>query len=328
MSEDILFGFETALQILRSSHADVASCLVRHSRRAPSKTPVKSQLMEAVKQLEELYPGIQISYPLRYLVDGGSRQHASGFQHGYSCTSSLPGSSICCLAKDIYVAAPPLAFMQECTRRNFIDRLRLGWEICGTYQSGFCALPEEYQIKPLVSVDAINRYVLRNSGIGGSKAALQALRYTADNSASPRETQLALTLGLPTRYGGAGLGIPRMNYAVPTTPAAYVICNRRTLVCDLCWERQKIDVEYQSFLHHNGNESRISDSRRSNALKEMGYFVHCITDDELNSFSTTEAIIASIGKELKKRNRTKLQDYHARKLRLRRDLGLPVGNEL
>ena len=97
--------------------------------------------------------------------------------------------------------------------------------------------------------------------------------------------------------------------------------------CDLCWPEARLDVEYQSRENHEGELSRIRDSRRANALAAMGWTVLGVTNDELNSLAATDAVAEAIRRHLGKRLRTNVSDWHARKLRLRRRLGLPVGYE-
>lgn len=327
MPREIIFGYETAIQICRSSRTNLKNLVIPHARLAPAKMPSPNELGAAVQQLKNHYPHVQIVYPLHCMVNSTIRLHPTIMTHPHRFTSPLPGSSLYRLADGIFAATPPLAFIQECARRSFVDQLRLAWEICGIYQSGFCGLPSEYDIKPLASVENLRSYAQRNSSLSKSRAARQALQYTADGSASTRESQLSLSMSLPKLYGGGGLGTPSMNFEVETTPQARTIYNRRTIRCDIHWPGTNIDVEYQSHQHHSGDEKRIEDSRRTNALKAMGFDVHLITDDELNSFATTEALICTLRKSLGKRDRTKIDDYHARKLKLRRELGLPVGFE-
>ncbi len=121
------------------------------------------------------------------------------------------------------------------------------------------------------------------------------------------------------------MGIPQMNYEVKATAAARAISGKGSFRCDLCWPEAKLDVEYQSREMHEGEASRIMDSRRVNALMTMGWTVVGITNDELDSLGATDAIAQTIRRRLGKRVQVRVSDYHARKLRLRRQLGLPVG---
>lgn len=327
MPHEIVFGFMTAIQACRSSRIDWKKLTISHQRQCPAKEPSAKELAHAVECMERLYPGIVLKPPFHYLVNKSSLRHSDSIRHPHSFTSTIPSSSIVRLADGIYAATPPFAFAQECTRQNYADRLRIAWEICGTYQSGLCGLPAAYNTPPLSSVVDMRNYARRNSHINGGEIALRSLRYTADGSASPRESQLGLTLGLLTRYGGAGLGIPRMNFGVSTTPGARAICGKSELYLDLSWPHFKYDIEYQSDETH-GDGMRTSDSRRENALESMGFTVISITTEEFNSFRTTVEFANLLRKRFGKRHPPSFDDYHARQLKLRRDLGMPVGFEL
>ncbi|GKG85370.1 hypothetical protein CE91St35_07520 [Eggerthella lenta] len=116
-----------------------------------------------------------------------------------------------------------------------------------------------------------------------------------------------------------------MNYEVKANPAARALTGKSCFRCDLCWPEAKLDVEYQSRESHSGEKKRIEDSRRANALASMGWTVVSVTNDELDSLAATDAIADRIRKHLGKRSQVREANYHSRKLKLRRQLGLPVG---
>ena len=128
-------------------------------------------------------------------------------------------------------------------------------------------------------------------------------------------------------HGGQGLGIPSMNHEVPANGAAWAISHRKSFRCDACWPEAKLDVEYQSKENHEGENSRIRDSRRANALVAMGWTVVGVTNDELDSLVAMDAIADGLRRHLGKRKQMRIPDHHARKLKLRRCLGLPAGYE-
>lgn len=179
-------------------------------------------------------------------------------------------------------------------------------------------------MEPLTSARTIRDFVTRNPSLRGSGKTADILRYLADGSASPRETKKALVLGLPMMYGGYGLDIPHMNYEVKATPAARALTGKSSFRCDLCWPEAKLDVEYQSKELHSGEKKRILDSRRTNALASMGWTVIGVTNDELDSLVATDAIAETIRQHLGKRSVVRVSRYHERKLKLRRQLGLPT----
>ncbi|WP_241963665.1 endonuclease domain-containing protein [Gordonibacter sp. 28C] len=205
--------------------------------------------------------------------------------------------------------------------------LELTYEVCGTYQTRRTGVDSGYDVASLASVRDVRDFMSRNTSLDGARKVARILRYVADGSASPRETKQALVLGLPHARGGYGLGIPRMNYEVRANPAARALTGKSFFRCDLCWPEAKLDVEYQSRWAHEGEAKRLEDSRRTNALAAMGWKVVCITNDELDSLAATDAIANTIRRHLGKRAQVRVPDHHARKLRLRRQLGLPAKYE-
>ncbi|WP_180326743.1 DUF559 domain-containing protein [Raoultibacter phocaeensis] len=324
----IYFGYKTALQILRTVDVRTLAPARIATQSLPDRGLCKRQIENAIGGTESAYPGLSIERPAHVLVGSSSRCRASSAYKLHVCTSRLAGTSFYRLENDVCISAPALAFIHQAAQRNdLIFLLQLGYELCGTYQSWLTGVPTRYQVKPLASVRALRCYVSKNPSLKGARKAQHAIRYLADGSASPRETKQAIVFGLPMRYGGYGLGIPRMNYEVHANKAARAISGKSSFRCDLCWPEHKLDVEYQSRECHEGEESRLADSRRTNALMAMGWTVVGITNDELDSFAATETIAQTLRRHLGKRSQPRVSDYHARKLKLRRQLGLSVGYE-
>lgn len=291
----------------------------------PSRSPSVQEVAEAVKLLERTHPGLCIERPAHILV-GSSRCRSTEACLPHRCSVPLSSGSFYRLSPGLFVATPPLAYVHMATQvRDKIALLELGYELAGTYRTQRSATSSAYQVPTLTSVRALREYAERNSSVNGARKVLGIVRYLADGSASARETKQALVLGLPHKYGGAGLGMPHMNFEVKATREARAMTGKDCFRCDLCWPEAKLDVEYQSKEWHEGEERRIKDSRRANALVAMGWTVVGITGDELDSLVATDVIAGSLRKRLGLHTQIRVADYHARKLKLRRQLGLPVG---
>lgn len=265
-----------------------------------------------------------ISLPIHFITSDTTFRRPSQFRQPHSCSHVFSGRALDRWDDKILLASPALAFVQEASRRSLIDALCLGYEICGTYQQAVTPGAIVYQTHPLSSTRDIRRLLKNNPSLPGAVQARKALRYLADKSASPRETQTALLLGLPPYYGGYGLGIPAMNHEIHCTAKAAAIAGRKTLRCDLFWPAANLAVEYQSREFHAGEQQRVRDSRRTNALQSMGIQVVAITNDELDCIDAVDVIAATIRKAQKRRFRTSVGDYHRRKIKLRQQLGLPL----
>ena len=322
----VYFGYDTALQLLRRAGVHTLAPAKGNARTLPDRAPGIGKVEATLERLESTYPGLRIERPAHILIGSSSRCRTSSAFKLHVCTPNLWGTSFYQVGDGVFVSAPALAFVHRATQeRSMIPLLELGYELCGTYQSWRTGVPTQYQVDSLVSARALGDYVSHNPSINGARKAARAIRYLAGGSASPRETKQALLLGLPTTYGGYGLGLPRMNYKVVANGAARAISGKSSFRCDLCWLEQKLDVEYQSRECHEGETNRVADSRRANALMAMGWTVVSVTGDELDSFAATETIAQTIRHHLGKRSHVHTSDYHAKKLRLRRQLGLPVG---
>lgn len=319
----VVFGFDTALQIHRSINK---VNMGRASSHVPSTRPPKRELRELLQQLCTANGQPLFDLPVHLLM-GSAHFHANEVSVPHLCRTLLPRKSIRKLSNDAHVASANLALCQiASTTSDLVPLLLLLWEACGTYCTQRTGLLRSqgtiYNSTPLTSVRALKAFCARCPSLRGSRKLSRALRYVADNSASPRETSLALLLGLPERLGGYNLGIPHMNKKVIATEQAFAVSGKRFFRCDLCWPGQKIDLEYQSRHSHEGEAKRIEDSRRTNALASMGWNVIEMTNDEASSISTLNIIANSLRKALGKRTRAQGYELGDKRLELCKKLGL------
>lgn len=322
--EDVVFTHRTALLIARTASPETIE-RNKNPILLPERPPLAADVRAAARMVKARHPTVLFRQPVECLVRATLGYHAPRGcqfrQHG----QRIPRGSIFRIAAHAWCASPELAFVQAAALSD--DRIHLallGWELCGTYCTELTGRESAYGLPPLTSTRKIREFAQRNAELRGAKKALAALRFVADGSASPRETMLALALGMPLKDGGHALGMPVMNHEVKATERARIIAGRSSFRCDLCWPDALLDVEYQSHEAHANEGSRIGDSRRANALSSMGWTVVAITNDELDSVSTLAEIAKTLRKHLRLRLRLGFDDHHARQLRLRRALGLPT----
>ena len=324
----VCFGYRTAFQMLRAIDARELAWTNRGTPRLPDRALSRGDIESALIRIESDYPGLSVDRPAHILLETASRCRPTALRVPHVCTVSLRGRSVLRLPDGVGICGAPFTCVQMTPlAKDMVDLLELAYELCGTYRTHRTGVESAYDVAPLASVRALRDFAARNPSIDGAQSVAHIIPYLADGSASPRETKQALVLGMPHRYGGHGLGIPRMNYEVKASPAARALTGKSCFRCDLCWPEAKLDVEYQSRWAHEGEASRIGDSRRANALAAMGWTVVGITNDELDSLVATDAIANTIRRHLGKRAQVRVHDYHARKLKLRRQLGLPIGYE-
>ena len=339
----VVFGFRTALQMHRSMHdprmralcdataplkllEQPAFGLSTCSASIPQAAPSDAELKNMLERMRERNPHLAFDRPVHLLVKSG-RKHPTPRAAFHSCASKIPSRALLRLDEKIAIASPNLALCQiASTQMDFVSLLLVLWEACGTYCTGRTGVHSGgsglFDTKPLTNTRSLKAFCSKNSHLRGSLKIARCLRYVADGSASPRETELALYFGLPERYGGWNLGIPRMNEKVIASEKAFAIAGRRSFRCDLCWREARLDVEYQSKQEHQGEAMRISDSRRANALAAMGWTVIGITNNEASSLSALGTIANAIRKQLGKRARRNVGNLGDRRLELCRKLGL------
>ena len=266
----ICLGYKSALEVARAVKPDDLTMAKGGGRMLPDSAPSSTELRSVLERLEANHPGLHLERPVHLVVHNVSNYRGTELGKFHACTKAFSGKSLLRL-NDVLVSTPELALVQAATQeKNLVALLELGWELCGSYRTARTSLQPAYQVEPLTTTKALRDFVSRNASLDGAGKVARILPYFADGSASPRETKLALILGLPMMHGGQGLGIPSMNHEVPANGAAWAISHRKSFRCDACWPEAKLDVEYQSKENHEGENSRIRDSRRANAPRCHG----------------------------------------------------------
>lgn len=322
-ASEVVLSHRTALEVARA--VDLRRC-ARNAKplSLAAEAPSKEDVQGAMSRLRTQHGHFDVARPVHYLVGGGGRHRTDRFSP-HSLKAGVPARSVHRLFRGIHCATPEFAFVQECARQgSFLSALLLAWEMCGTYKTKRTSWSGGYDVPPLASAKSIRDFVESNPSLAGCRIARQTLPYLRDGSASERETAAALLLGLPARYGGYALGLPCMNFRVDATAEAGAIAGRSFFRCDLCWPEAKLDVEYQSREVHEGEESRISDSRRANALENMGWNVLSVTNKELEDPRAMDGIANTVRRRLRVRSAEYAGGIAEKRRDLRRALGLPA----
>lgn len=323
----VCFGYETALELLDAASRTGTSYGRSRRRQAPSRTASPQIIESAARTCMPLFGGrFAPTMPLHVLASTLEGRQRTRLACSHLMTAPIHGSGFATFSPDgaLLSVDGALLFVQMAQVLSFVDLLELGFELCGTYRRPRNGQPTQYNVEPITSPRLIERFVDANPHLNGSGKAKTALAYLVPLSASPRETKTALLLGLPTHYGGYGLGMPRLNYTVECTEAARAISGAATLRCDLYWPEGHFDIEYQSREHHEGELHRIHDARRAHALRSMGINVAFLTGEDLDSMQAMDVVATSARRTPGQRNRIRTARFHEKKLKLRRQLGLLV----
>lgn len=218
------------------------------------------------------------------------------------------------LQPGLYVSSPALCFVQLCAELDLVGRIKLGFELCSSY-----AVRENGAISeamPLATLEMLVRHA-QEWPTAGSKRALQALEHVLEGSRSPKETELAMKLGLPCRLGGFGLSGFTMNPELTLGGFGQKITGKAYCVPDLLWPEHKVDVEYNGRDWHSSPEQRESDLRRRQALAAEGYTVLTVGQRDIESPASLKAVADEISRiTAGRRLRPRAADYERKSMEL------------
>ncbi|WP_241963736.1 hypothetical protein [Gordonibacter sp. 28C] len=130
--------------------------------------------------------------------------------------------------------------------------------------------------------------------------AARALRFVANGSASPMETNLAMALCLPRMLGGYGFELPQLNARIEVR-AGGGLMGRSYFECDLYWDGCKTAIEYDSAQFHSGTEAETRDSSRRSGLLVRDVLVITVTTDQFFDARKLDEVARALAKRMGKR---------------------------
>lgn len=270
MDIPLFLGYTTAAFVLL--HNGFSGLHRAHALPAFGLAPKAKQVKEA-----KLMLGLPNNARLDTCVLCETDKRAGARQRAHKCRFASAGDYLS-LGNNIYIASPQLTFLQCAEVLTVQELTLLGLELCGSFvfeEDGFS------RHKPLSSKQLLMQYVKQHSGERGTGKALEALRFIADGSASPRESQLVALLCMPQKWGGYGFPIPALNSRIDLTSQQRRVIGKSCLYCDVLWERPKLAIEYDSDLFHAGATKINDDSLRRNILRATGITVIDVTNIQL-----------------------------------------------
>ena len=252
------------------------------------------------------------------LVSVPSARNAAKEIHAYVRKGPFHPHSFYEVCDGVYASTPEMVFCEMANGLSLEKLILFGFQLCGTYfvLDGEIA----YGTRPLSSPERIKEFVERSPRFKGSQKAARAASYIVANSASPRESILAMLLCLPYSLGGYGIPRPLMNFEV-RLPRSTKATGRASLRCDLFWPDAKLDVEYDSSKYHALEESLSTDSIRRIALESMGITSINITAEHMRRASLFDEAARGIARILCKRIKAP-GDFARKQDRLWAEVGL------
>lgn len=322
----IFFGHESALEFWRhvGRQSRLCASLLCQSRsirtleattRAFNASKPKAQ--EAKRAAIETGIAIQRDH---IVVPDAAHRCRSNAVCAHVTTHPLPAKSFVQISNDTYIATPELCFLQMASMVSHTRLIELGLELCGSY-----SLPDSqggsfFQRKPLSSVSALSDYLDKTGKAYGASKARSALRYIENGSASPMESKTMMLLCLPTRMGGYGAPLPRLNHQITVRKTARQAASKRYYVGDLYWPEAKVEIAYDSDAFHTGSDRIASDAQRRNALAYLDISVITVTRAQVMNAAEFNKVACSLLKRLGKRTRPTVGNWSAQRCALRREV--------
>ena len=176
---------------------------------------------------------------------------------------------------DVLVASPEFSLMLAAAELSDTRLMQMVMRYCGCYSpnpsspDGFDGRP------PMTSIAQVEELLAQVSGVPGAKRLRRALRWSAEMSRSPMETNLMLALTLPKTSNGFGLPKPEMNKLIRLEGLAAEIAGKTHCYGDLVFG--DYILEYQGRRH---NDTIGDDLTRALALELMGFTVDFVAYEQ------------------------------------------------
>lgn len=302
---ELFVSHTTALRILR--RWELRHRLARGERcdvAAPSSLPDRTQVAAIVAGIPAL---IAEDAPIEVIVSSGRPGPRRGNLHAHLCRTPLPPGSAVRVCDDVVCASPELVAVQMAPSLTFLELVFLLSELLGLY--AICPESEEGMFQrqvPLTTPERLLSYLDALGTLPGTGLVRRALTCACVRSGSPRETKLALRLGLRPGLGGYGLNVLAMNEPVMVArigdalssgvrrPDIIIARNGVTAVPE---PSELVAVEYNG-RHHNEPARIAQDATRSNELRARGMPEYVIRREHYADLDYLDGLVAHIRRDL------------------------------
>lgn len=230
--------------------------------------------------------------------DPSFRVQRSRFKY-HVWTGTVPTGAFTRVARDFCVASPALTLAQIGRRLSVPKLAQVICEMRGSYvrvrgrDGGMFD-----QLLPIVTAEEIERTAAALQGRYDCRRLLTALPFTADASASPKETELLLLLAMTKRRGGAAIGNWKMNVELPVPEGYRRYLDKGKLKPDLLNEEKHVIVEYDSSEVHDETQRSAEDRKRVRILRAMGYQVITVFWPDIADALAFEQIVREVKEAL------------------------------
>ena len=301
----------SALEFWLSGVADRSTSLLS-SKLTRVSLPENYVISHQQEHYQKISIELGIDFPIHVMANRKPDRGHTRFSKPSIKPKNLPKNAFIQLSDSIYVSSPELCFVQMANLLPVPKIVEIANNLCAIY---FIDKKKTYGLSarsPILDTADLLEFLNRAKGLNGIKKARQAIRYAADKSRSPIESQMAALEVLPFSQGGYGFPKPELNQDISLSDRAATLLKRESCNCDMVWMDQKVIVEYDSNLTHLSPDQHAYDKSKANALYLSGYKTFYATAKNLQSFKEIEAMFLTLREMLGLRpEKAKLQKYEA-----------------
>lgn len=259
-----------------------------------------------------------ITRPLHIMVIDQADRRLSTKAKYHVAQESMPPNSFVRINESLIVASPELCFVQAAQHLPFVQLVRVGFELCGTYP--YEKTESGHRHRPSTTVKALKDFIAEAKGMFGTKKAKKALDHIIENSASPMETVSAMLLCLPPYLGGYGIPHPRLNHMIRLGSKNQKRSGKKSYRVDFFWPEAHLALEYDSNAHHTGADKIAADSIRRDIISAIHGMVLTLTWGQVCNVSEFDTMAHIVAKHLDYPMRIRRSDWKTKRNDLRSTL--------
>lgn len=295
---DKIIAYQSALQYWRAQTSQFSGGLIDlHDTNTRTK-----QCLSSLEKPQFDFPDYltrDVSLPFHVIV-GNSKARVRSKKITSHTWQKIPKSSTRHISDGTLISTPEFCFLQMASTLTLAQLILLGYEICGTYavQSNEPARCRNFS---LTTGDSLTKFTKQSLHLHGYQKASRAVPYIIEGSASPMESILTMLLCLPYKLGGYNIATPVLNCRINIPNHAKKLTDKNYYVCDLCWPKQRLCIEYDSTFYHNTHNRIESDARRRNTLLALNYTVLTVSANQVMNPELFGKLARQVSKILKSR---------------------------
>lgn len=209
------------------------------------------------------------------------------------------------VTESVYACGPELTFAQMACSTSLVGAVVLGHEFCGRYSHFAKWASGYYERPPLTSVARIKEVLASVGKTSETEAALEALQWVRDGSASPMETVVSCMLNLPSSMGGFGKVVPALNYEVTLDEVAGRIAGKEKCYVDAAYADALCGMEFDGKDYHRDARA---DRIRRDALAHMGWTIYVVDVDDVVNWRVLKDKVALMNRVPQRQGETEGPD--------------------